>query len=115
WLMAREIVSQLGFWPRAGPLEADLATGILKPNSAERLREMIQAKNRLWFNYWRPMNWAFLHGDRTEQPSSRDHRDPKIRWFPDEMEKFLPLIEAKEKEIARITASMPPGRVGEVK
>jgi len=55
-------------------------------------------KNQLWFDYWRPMNWAFLHGDRIEQPSSRDHRNPKIRWFPEELEKFWHLIEARERE-----------------
>ena len=115
WLMAREIASQLGFLPLTAPIDANLAVGTLMPETAEHLRQVIQAKNRLWFDYWRPMNWAFLHGDRTEQPSSRDHRDPKIRWFPDEMEKFLPLIEAKEKEITRITASMPSGRVGNLK
>ena len=68
-------------------------------SAQERLRQLIVEKNRLWFDYWRPQNWAFLNGDRTEQASSRDHRDPKKRWFPEEMEKFLPLIEAKEKEI----------------
>ena len=71
------------------------------PDPSERLRQVIQAKNRLWFDYWRPMNWAFLHGDRTEQPSSRDHRDPKIRWFPDEMKRFLPLINQLEDEITQ--------------
>jgi hypothetical protein len=65
----------------------------------EALRQLIIAKNRLWFDYWRPQNWAFLGGDRVEQPSSRDHRDPKIRWFPKEMEKFEALIATKEKEI----------------
>lgn len=60
---------------------------------------LITAKNRLWFHYYRPQNWAFLAGDRTKQPSSRDHLDPTKRWFPEEMEKFLPLIEAKEREI----------------
>jgi len=107
WLMAREIASQLGFLPLTAPIDADLSAGTLRPETAEHLRQVIQAKNRLWFDYWRPMNWAFLHGDRTEQPSSRDHRDPKIRWFPDEMERFPPLIEAKERQIARLTASMP--------
>jgi len=66
----------------------------------ESLRQLIIAKNRLWFDYWRPQNWAFLGGDRVEQPSSRDHRDPKIRWFPQEMQKFEPLISQKESEIA---------------
>ncbi|MGZ8940040.1 MAG: hypothetical protein ACXW32_12580, partial [Limisphaerales bacterium] len=66
----------------------------------EKLRQLIISKNRLWFDYWRPQNWAFLAGDRTEQPSSRDHRDPKLRWFPKEMERFLALIADKENEIS---------------
>lgn len=65
----------------------------------EKLRELIVAKNKLWFDYWRVQNWAFLAGDRTNQPSSRDWRDPSKRWFPAEREEFIPLIEAKEKEI----------------
>jgi hypothetical protein len=68
----------------------------------EKLRQLIISKNRLWFDYWRPHNWAFLAGDRTEQPSSRDHRDPKIRWFPKEMERFLVLITKAEADIARV-------------
>jgi len=70
----------------------------------ENLRQIIVAKNRLWFHYWRPQNWAFLRGDRTEQPSSRDHRDAKIRWFPEEMEQFLGLITQKEQEIASLAS-----------
>jgi hypothetical protein len=113
--MAREITRQLGLGQVTKHIDADRADGMLKPDSAERLRQAIQAKNRLWFNYWRPMNWAFLHGDRIEQPSSRDYRDPKIRWFPAEMEKFMPLIEAKEKEIAGLAAAIPSGKVGDTK
>jgi hypothetical protein len=60
---------------------------------------VIRAKNRLWDRYRRPQNWAFLAGDRTTQPSSRDHLDPTKRWFPEEMKEFTPLIEAKEREI----------------
>lgn len=56
-------------------------------------------KNRLWFEYTRPQNWAFLAGDRTNQPSSRDYKDPSKRWFPVEMEEFVPLIEKKDAEI----------------
>jgi hypothetical protein len=63
------------------------------------LATLIVAKNKLWFNYWRVQNWAFLYGDRTNQPSSRDWQDPSKRWFPAEREEFIPLIEAKEKEI----------------
>ena len=99
WVVAREICRQLGLQARTSTIQANPGSGVLRPDSAERLREAIQAKNRLWFDYWRPMNWAFLNGDRTEQPSSRDHRDRNVRWFPNEMKQFLPLIDAKEKEI----------------
>ena len=73
---------------------------------AEQLRLAIIAKNRLWFDYWRPQNWAFLAGDRTEQPSSRDHRNPKVRWFPNELQQFLPLIEAKEREVRALAGKL---------
>jgi hypothetical protein len=63
------------------------------------IRDLIAAKNRLWFHYYRPQNWAFLAGDRTNQPSSRDHLDPSKRWFPEELERFVPLIDAKDAEI----------------
>jgi hypothetical protein len=72
----------------------------------EKLLALIRAKNRLWFDYWRVQNWAFLAGDRTEQPSSRDHRDPTKRWFPAEREEFLPLIAAKELEIDALAAQL---------
>jgi hypothetical protein len=75
----------------------------------ERLRQAVVEKNRFWFHYSRPQNWAFLGGDRTTQPSSRDHRDPKVRWFPAEMEKFLPLIRDAEKRIDELaTAAANP-------
>jgi hypothetical protein len=74
------------------------------PQGCEPLRQLVIAKNKLWFDYWRPQNWAFLFGDRTNQPSSRDWRDPSKRWFPAEREEFLPLIEAKEKEIDALAA-----------
>ncbi len=70
------------------------------------LLDLIIAKNRLWFDYWRVQNWAFLAGDRTNQPSSRDYLDPTKRWFPEERERFLPLIEAKEREIDTLAAQL---------
>jgi hypothetical protein len=66
---------------------------------SDALKRAIAEKNRLWDRYRRPQNWAFLAGDRTTQASSRDHRDPTKRWFPEEMKEFIPLIEAKEREI----------------
>ena len=59
-------------------------SGLDRPGNADcsRLLALIIAKNRLWFDYWRPQNWAFLAGDRTAQPSSRDHVDPEQTLVP---------------------------------
>jgi hypothetical protein len=76
------------------------------PKDIEDLRQLIVAKNRLWYDYWRVQNWAFLAGDRTNQPSSRDWKDPSKRWFPAEREEFIPLIESKEKEIDALAAKL---------
>ena len=67
------------------------------------LRELIVRKNADFFNYWRPQNWAFLNGDLIGQPSSHQHDDFGARWFPGETQRFLPLIEAKEKTINQRT------------
>ncbi len=72
----------------------------------ENLRQLIIAKNRLWFHYARPQNWAFLAGDRTNQPSSRDYKDPSKRWFPEELERFVPLIASKEQAIWAAAAKL---------
>ncbi|MBL9212483.1 MAG: hypothetical protein JNL92_18630 [Opitutaceae bacterium] len=63
-----------------------------------RLLDTIRSKNQRWFHYVRPENWAFLDGDRTVQPASRDHRDPEKRWFPEEMKEWLPLVAERERE-----------------
>lgn len=70
------------------------------------LHRAVTSKNRLWFDSWRPMNWAFLAGDRTEQQASRDHRDPKIRWFPAEMEEYGPLIVEADHRIESLAAQV---------
>jgi len=63
-----------------------------------RLLDVIRSKNQRWFHFVRPENWAFLDGDRTVQPASRDHRDPEKRWFPEEMKEWLPLVAERERE-----------------
>jgi hypothetical protein len=78
---------------------AGVLTGGAVPGEKDEVVAGVKAKNRLWESYWRPTNWAFLHGDRTAQPSSRDHADPRQRWFPTEMEGFKVLIETKEQEL----------------
>jgi hypothetical protein len=106
WLLAQEFARELtGTKPlriRRHPDSRELS-----PPAAETLRQAIVGKNQLWFDYWRPQNWAFLAGDRTEQPSSRDHRNPKVRWFPNEMELFPPLIEKREAEIKAQAGKLP--------
>jgi hypothetical protein len=105
WLAAQEIVRQLGL-RTSSAVKLEATNGTLSPLRFEQLRQSIIQKNQFWFDYWRPMNWAFLHGDRTEQPSSRDHRNPKTRWFPQELEKFRTLIREKEQEIAAQSKSV---------
>ncbi|MFN0127980.1 MAG: hypothetical protein ACKV19_14970 [Verrucomicrobiales bacterium] len=110
---ARELARRRGWaflgsakppWSKASMRALGLAP--VAPAGPE-LTDLVRRKNWLWFHYWRPQNWAFLHGDRTEQQSSRDHRDPTIRWFPEEMKQWLPLVAAKEKEIQSTLASEP--------
>ena len=72
----------------------------------EAVRQAVVAKNRLWFDYWRPMNWAFLGGDRTEQPSSRDPNDLNVRIFPAEMERFVPLIRRAEERVEELAKAV---------
>ena len=69
----------------------------------EPVRALVREKNRLWFNYWRPTNWAFLGGTRMMVPFSKDPSH-KVRTFPDEMEEFLPLISALEADISNQAA-----------
>ncbi len=105
-LIAGAFVRQAGFGDLAERAGQPDKNGVWPDARFERVRKAVVEKDRLWFDYWRPMNWAFLGGNRTEQPSSRDHRDRNIRWFPAEMEKFVPLIEAKEKEIAALAEAV---------
>lgn len=70
----------------------------------EPLRKEIIAKNEIWFNYWRPGNWAFLKGDRTHVEFSRDWQDVDKRIFPEEMKEFQPLLESSERRIYKLSA-----------
>lgn len=90
---------------------ADGLAGVAERQAAvtpdeRRLLEMIRSKNRRWFHFVRPENWAFLDGDRTVQPASRDHRDPERRWFPEEMKEWLPLVQEREREAWAIARAL---------
>lgn len=107
-LVAHAFARQTGFGDLADRAGEPNDNGAWSNPAFERLRQAVVAKNRLWFNYWRPQNWAFLGGDRTQVPSSRDHRDPKIRWFPEEMEKYVPLIQQAEARIDELACIAAP-------
>ncbi|MCB1120120.1 MAG: hypothetical protein KJT03_01115 [Verrucomicrobiae bacterium] len=65
----------------------------------EQLREAIVDKNKVWHQYHRPTNWAFLYGDRQSVPASRDQMDSEKRWFPYEIERTLTLVSTLEDSI----------------
>ena len=75
--------------------------GVL-PENWEMVHNKIQKKNVLWRRHWRPTNWAFLYGNRQGQPSSGDHRPGKPRWFPEEINAIIPLIETAENDILEL-------------
>ncbi|HEV7402182.1 MAG TPA: GDSL-type esterase/lipase family protein [Chthoniobacteraceae bacterium] len=101
-----EALRAMGIAGALGSSDAGVGS-VPKTPEVEKLRRLIQQKNRLWFNYYRPQNWAFLAGDRVNQPSSRDHIDRNKRWFPDEMEQYVPLIEQKDRAIWEAAAALP--------
>ena len=72
------------------------------PERWEVVREQIGRKNVLWRRFWRPTNWAFLYGNRQTQPSSLDHRPGYPRWFPEEINAIVPLIEEAEDQIINL-------------
>lgn len=97
WIAATEIARQLEI-PGMSDIDTPTAKGFPR-ESYEKLRGAIRVKNQWWNDGWRPANWAFLAGDRTEQPSSRDHVDRRIRWFPVEIQEFPALVKREEAKI----------------
>jgi hypothetical protein len=71
-------------------LDLDLA-------QAEKLRQTIVAKNRLYFYRWRPENETYLFGFRKYEQGKNAREIPQ----------FDPLIAEKEKEIAKLRVPVP--------
>lgn len=65
-------------------------------DQVERLREAINAKNLLFFHRWRPQNITYLFGFRKHEQGNNAAEIPK----------FDPLIDAKEREIAKLRKSV---------
>ena len=89
-----------------------LSLGIDNPRDDDPVRTQVLEFERLWFDYWRPMNWAFLTGDRTNVPYSKDWKDSTKRIFPEEMEDFRPLLDQAEKNIWAAIEGKPVTPIG---
>jgi len=72
-----------------------------EPATVQSLRQAIERKNRLWQQYYRPTNWAFLFGDRQHVPASRDVGNRDERWFVREIDALPGLIAESEADIQR--------------
>jgi hypothetical protein len=116
WVVAQATARQLGLVVPDDLVSADERPHFARPE-LQALREAIQRKNSLWRTYWRPNNWAFLNGDRVTQPSSHDDRDPRVRWFPAEVQESSAIIQRQESRIEQLApaAAAPFGRGQEKK
>jgi len=94
WLVAREIGKQL-----------KVPTEYLPGMEPDQWTQWIQEKNRWWFEVWRPMNWAFMYGDRTTQLFAQPVEDQTC--LREELERFQQLIRDQEKRIADAVQGRP--------
>ncbi|MCH2401044.1 MAG: hypothetical protein MK364_18145, partial [Pirellulales bacterium] len=97
WQSANLIIKQLGIAvPPAS--EFDEAKQRFADQQTEAIRYEIVKKNRYWFRYFRPTNWAFLYGNRQHTESSWDPKKEN-RWFPEEVDQLLKMVERAEVTI----------------
>jgi hypothetical protein len=78
----------------ASPLVISLGLSEGNAKASSALRELILAKNRFFFQQWRPQNEIYLFGSRKHEQGQNAA----------DMPKFSPLIEAKEGEIYQTIA-----------
>ena len=50
-----------------GIVAQQLGVAEFENSSLGVLKSIIAAKNRIWFDAWRPANWSFAYGDRVSQ------------------------------------------------
>ncbi len=80
-----------------------LGVAATSPEKLAGVRAALVEKNQLWFDNWRPMNWAFAYGDRQHVPYSKgigEHPPLKI-----EFEDFKPLIKTADEKIHELAQS----------
>lgn len=84
------------------------ALGIPAAGDDESLSTAICEKNRLWYDNWRPMNWSFAFGDRTQQPFGQPFNDhPPLKT---ELAAFKPLIQNVDRQIHVIARAIAGGQ-----
>lgn len=83
-VLAQKLVESMGLTP---PSDQQLQS-----EGAKALREMIIAKNLLFFHRWRPANETYLHLFRKHEQGQNAK----------ELEQFAPLIESRETEISAL-------------
>jgi len=105
-----------------GIVAQQLGVAEFENSSLDVLKPIIAAKNRLWFDAWRPANWSFAYGDRVSQlfgsaagglPSlhgSFKQRRPMIERFDDVIAR---LVKGEAVEIPPLY-SMSEARVSPV-
>jgi len=63
----------------------------------EQFRKLVIAKNAEYFNFWRPENDTYIFGYRKHEQGQNGVEVPR----------FVPLVEQKDAEIARLRAPVP--------
>ena len=68
----------------------------------------IREKNRLWYDNWRPMNWSFAFGDRTNQQFGKSFKEhPPLKT---ELAVFKPLIRNADEQIHATAVAIVSGQ-----
>jgi glucose/arabinose dehydrogenase/mono/diheme cytochrome c family protein len=76
------------------------------PANAAPLRVSIADKNRLWFDCWRPANWAFAYGDRTWAEFGKPGGGAP--FLKEEFESYKPLLAAADARIHALARGAEP-------
>jgi hypothetical protein len=76
----------------------NLLAGYLSKNDIDKTKDLILAKNELFFHRWRPANTTYLTGFRKHEQGQNAK----------EIAQFDPLVAAKEEEIWKLLAPAKP-------
>jgi glucose/arabinose dehydrogenase/mono/diheme cytochrome c family protein len=89
----------------AGQVSRGLGLAAASESDLAPLWPAIVAKNRLFFDCWRPANWNFVYGDRISQPFAKPSGDvPSLREV---FERHKPMIAAWDARIQALAGGQP--------